>query len=81
VRASSVNVANKNYRKNFFGKWIAFNVARMAEHLLRIARAKLNYDRKNFFTEIATRAWPGVVAQRGANSNADAQEIFFFFEA
>ena len=81
MRASSVNVANKNYRKNFFGKWIAFNVARMDEHLLRIARAKLNYDRKNFFTEIATRAWPGVVAQRGANSNAEAQEIVFFFEA
>jgi hypothetical protein len=47
--------------------------------LLRIAPAKLNYEPKNVFAEIGVGPWPGVVAQRGANSNtdSDAEEIVF----
>jgi hypothetical protein len=56
-----------------------FSVARMDEALLRIAPAKLNYEPKNFFPEIGASPWPGVVAQRGANSNtdSDAEETVF----
>jgi hypothetical protein len=51
----------------------------MDEALLRIAPAKLNYEPKNFFPELGASPWPGVVAQRGANSNtdSDAEETVF----
>jgi hypothetical protein len=53
----------------------------MDEALLRIAPAKLNYEPKNCFAEIVVIPWPGVVAQRGANSNtdSDAEATVFFF--
>jgi hypothetical protein len=40
----------------------------------------LKYARKNFLAEIGVTAWLGVIAQRGANSNAysDAEAILFF---
>ena len=63
-------------RQNF-----ALCVVRMEEALLRIDPVRLNYGPKNFFVEIGVTPWPGIVAQRGANSNsnADAEETVFFF--
>jgi hypothetical protein len=51
----------------------------MDESLLRIAQAKLNHERKNFLAEIGVTPWPGIIAQRGANSNSnsDAEETVF----
>jgi hypothetical protein len=51
----------------------------MEEALLRIDPVRLNYEPKNFFAEIGVSPWPGVVAQRSANSNtdSDAEEIVF----
>jgi hypothetical protein len=52
----------------------------MDEALVRIAPAKLNYEPTNILAEPGVDPWPGVVAQRGANSNAysDAEAILFF---
>jgi hypothetical protein len=52
----------------------------MDEALLRIAPAKVNYEPKNFCAGTAVSAWPGVVAQCGANSNTDSdakEEVIF----
>jgi hypothetical protein len=78
-KLSGVNGSNKDFGKNFF-RHTAFSVARMDEALLRIA-PKLNYEPKDFFAESGASFWPGVVAQRGANSNpdSDAEAIVFFF--
>jgi hypothetical protein len=40
----------------------------------------LKYERKNFLAEIGVDAWFGVIAQRGANSNAysEADAVLFF---
>ena len=45
----------------------------MDEALLRIGPAKWNYDPKDFLPEFGASAWPGLVAQRGANSNPDSE--------
>jgi hypothetical protein len=64
---------------NDISRRTAFSVARMDETLLRIAPAKLDYEPKNFIAEIGVSAWPGVVAEGGANSNtdSDAKETVF----
>jgi hypothetical protein len=55
-----------------FFRHTAFSIARTDEALLRIAPAKLNYEPKNFSAEIGVSPWPGIVAQRSANSNTDS---------
>jgi len=53
----------------------------MDEALLRIAPAKFNYEPKSFLAEISVSPWPGIIAQRSANSNtnSDAKAIVFSF--
>jgi hypothetical protein len=51
----------------------------MDEDLLRIAPAKLNYEPKNFLAEIGVSPWPGIIAQRGANTDSDAEATVFSF--
>jgi hypothetical protein len=38
----------------------------------------LKYEEKNFLAEVGVTAWFGVIARRGANSNANTKAIISF---